>query len=498
MSDRPGGGAIFTLTLPARKGRGMSASVLVVDDERNIRRTLQLILTGEGHRVEEAASGEEALARLAQGGIDLVILDVRLPGRDGLDVLGEIARSWRGLPVLMVSGHASVSLAVEATRGGAVDFLEKPLSKDRVLLAVRNALRLSTLGRTVRGYEERAARERLLVGRHATMTAVRELIARVAPSQATVLITGESGTGKELVAHAIHSGSTRADRPFIKVNCAAIPEDLIEAELFGSVKGAFTGAERTRDGRFTLADGGTLFLDEVGDMSSKLQAKVLRALQEGEIERVGDTVTQKVDVRVIAATNKDLLAEARAGRFREDLFYRLNVVPIEVPPLRARIEDLPMLVEHFLALAHEPGERPARGIEAAAIEALGRHSWPGNVRELKNAIERLLILARGPVISAEDVARLVATSGVAANTPAESESGELTPESIRDQGGLLEARRRFETRCIEACLDRSRGNVSEAARWLGLERSNLHKKMIALGLEARPQRPLRSEDDDER
>ncbi|MBK8231596.1 MAG: sigma-54-dependent Fis family transcriptional regulator [Candidatus Eisenbacteria bacterium] len=485
--------------------------ILLIDDEKNIRRTLNLILSGEGYEVREAESGDEALGQPLDR-VNLVLLDVRMPGRDGLAILPELLRQRPGLPIIMISGHASVSLAVEATRAGAFDFLEKPLSRDRVLVAVRNALALQRLDRTVVALEQQLERRRTLIGRHESVEAVRRLIAKAAPSNATILITGESGTGKELAAQALHAASPRASRAFIKVNCAAIPEDLIESELFGSVRGAFTGADRTRDGRFLMADGGTLFLDEIGDMSLKVQAKVLRALQEGEIERVGDTVTHRVDVRVIAATNKDLMVEAAQGRFREDLFYRLNVLPIRLPSLRERMEDLPLLVHHFLALQAESSGGVPRRISPDALRILGTLPWRGNVRELKNSIERLTILAEGVEIASEDLRLAGIAAGAAGHldaTPGREAGSGPHPGArgaevrgipsiaeLREQGGLLGARQRFERECIEACLDATDGNVSEAARWLGLERSNLHKKMQALGIEARPSRPSRRGEDD--
>jgi two-component system nitrogen regulation response regulator NtrX len=470
----------------------MKPRVLLVDDEKNIRRTLGMILGGEGYQLREAKTGDEALVMLEEAQADLVLLDVNLPGTNGIEVLKQIKQRYPATSVVMISGQATVSVAVEATRAGAFDFMEKPLSKERVLIAARNALAVETLSARVTRFERAEAQRRAMIGESAALEHVRRHIEKAGPSAATVLITGESGTGKELVARALHETSPRHDGPFVKVNCAAIPEELIETELFGCLKGAYTGADRNRDGKFLLADGGTIFLDEIGDMSLKVQAKVLRALQEGEIERVGGASIQKVDVRVLAATNKDLAAEVEAGRFREDLFYRLNVVPIGVPALRDRAEDIPRLCEHFLALYAQENDLPVKTLSTGALAQLRVLPWRGNIRELRNIIERLAILSDRAVISEPDIETLVP-----AGKPGGAASGErgsptldsVTAEDIRSGGGLNEMRRQFEKRCVEACLDHTAGNVSQAARWLGIERSNLHKKMQALGLEARPSRP---------
>jgi two-component system nitrogen regulation response regulator NtrX len=459
--------------------------ILVVDDERNIRRTLSLILQGEGFLPQAVGSAREAVAALEEEPADAVLLDVKLPDRDGISLLRELQERWPGMPVVMISGHANVPMAVEATRAGAFDFLEKPLSRERVLIAVRNALRLGHLGRRVERYEATEALRYQLVGTSPVMEEIRRQIAKVGPTGATVLITGESGTGKELVARALHEASPRREGPFVKVNCAAIPDELIETELFGCVRGAYTGAVESRKGKFLAADRGTIFLDEVGDMSPRVQAKVLRAIQEGEVERVGDTRTLKVDVRVIAATNKDLVAEAAAGRFREDLYFRLNVVPLHVPPLRERREDIPALCEHFLQLYAQENDLPSKRLEPAAVDLLKGLPWKGNVRELRNAIERLAILTDGEVITEADVRSLVFTGSAAVPGAGGDRVFVPEPEEIRAIGGLVEARRRFERACIEACLRRTGGNVSQAARWLGIERTNLHKKMQALGIDTR-------------
>ncbi|MCC6653247.1 MAG: sigma-54-dependent Fis family transcriptional regulator [Candidatus Eisenbacteria bacterium] len=479
----------------------MSPRVLVVDDEKNIRRMLTIILESEGYALREAGNAEDALAMLAEEPAELVMFDVGLPGMSGIEALQKLRATDRGVAVLMISGHATVGTAVEATRLGAFDFLEKPLSKDRVLLAVRNALQASLLGEQLGRHQAVARAHHEIVGDSAPIRALLAQVAKVAPTGATVLLTGESGTGKELFARALHDGSPRARKPFIKVNCAAIPEELIETELFGCVKGAYTGADRSRDGKFQQADTGTLFLDEIGDMSLRVQAKVLRALQEGEIERVGDSRVTKVDVRVLAATNKSLPAEVEAGRFREDLFFRLSVIPLEVPPLRDRASDVPALARHFLRLWSSDNELPARTLSAGASAALGAMRWRGNVRELRNVIERLAILTEGAEIGEEAVRALAGMSALAA-APA-SAAAAAPParaagvDDVRAAGGLVAARRDFERRCIEAALDATGGNVSQAAQMLMIERSNLHKKMQALGLEARPQRPGSSTTDEE-
>ncbi len=465
----------------------MTPKVLLIDDERNIRRTFKMVLASEGMIVETAESGEEGLACFKANRPDVVILDVRLPGMDGIEVLRQIQAEDVSLPVIMISGHGTISTAVEATRHGAFDFLEKPLSKERLLVAIRNALDVRNLNREVLVLRERVNRRHLMVGESTPMKALREQISRVAVTKARVLITGESGTGKELVARSVHQSSDRRDKKFIKINCAAIPEELIESELFGAVKGAFTGATQTRDGKFLQADGGTLFLDEIGDMSLKAQAKVLRALQEGEIERVGDSKTYTVDVRVLAATNKDLASEVAAGNFREDLFFRLNVVPLQVPALRQRIDDIPLLAEHFLAVYQDENGLNQRFFTQDALLALQHLPWPGNIRELGNAVERLAILSSGESIGPEDLK----ICGVGDDMVAEpllfgEESAALRIpcdlSSVLAAGGLVAARQQFEKSLIAVGLEQSAGNVSKAARLLGIDRTNLHKKIQAYDL----------------
>ena len=463
----------------------MSRHVLIVDDEKNIRRTFKMVLEAEGFTVSTAETGEEALELCREAKPDAVVLDVKLPGIDGIETLRRLRATERELPVIMISGHATIATAVEATRVGAFDFVEKPLSKERLLVAIRNALEVRSLGREVRALRARDRRRHLMVGESPPLRAIREQVAQIAPTGARILISGESGTGKELVARAVHEGSERSKGPFVKVNCAAIPEELIESELFGAVKGAFTGATQSRDGKFLQADKGTLFLDEIGDMSLKAQAKVLRALQEGEIERVGSNQTVRVDVRVLAATNKDLAAEARAGRFREDLFFRLNVVPVHVPPLRERRDDIPLLAEHFLANYLDENSLPQRRFAPEALQLLRSLPWPGNIRELGNAVERLAILARGERIGPDEVTRCGVggdLTSVGAAPTAAGDPARCSPAAVMAAGGLVAARQDFESRCITAALAEAEGNVSQAARLLGIDRTNLHKKIQAYGL----------------
>jgi len=378
-------------------------TILVVDDEKNIRRTLRMVLETEGYAVQEAESAEQALKLLEAEPVDLGIFDVRLPGMDGLSLLSRARELWRDLPVIVVSGHADTPDVVEAMKRGALDFLSKPVDRDRVVVSVRNALARRSLEEKVK---DLSARERRfgdeMLGESPVMNRLREEIAKVAPTNGRVLVVGESGTGKELIAQEIHRQSKRTAGAFVKVNCAAIPSELIESELFGHEKGSFSGAASRRRGQFEVAHGGTLFLDEIGDMSLSAQAKVLRALQTGEITRVGAERALLVDVRVIAATNKDLEAEAREGTFREDLFFRLNVVPLRAPPLRERLEDVPLLAERFLQLAvRENGMRP-KPVDLEVYRRLQQYRWPGNVRELRNVCERMAIMS-GERVTAADV-----------------------------------------------------------------------------------------------
>ncbi len=459
----------------------MTAQILVVDDEKNIRRTLRMVLEGEGYEVEESGSAEEGLARVRQGGIDLVILDVRLPGMSGLDALAPLRALDAELPVLMISGHASVGEAVRAVQTGATDFFEKPLDRDRVLVRVKNALETRRLRVEVTRLRAGLERKNEMIGASPIMRQLYAAIEKVAPTTGRVLITGESGTGKELIARALHRLSPRADQAFIKVNCAAIPTDLIESELFGYERGAFTGAQGRRKGMFELADGGTLFLDEIGDMSASAQAKVLRALQSGEITRVGSEQPIAVDVRVVAATNKDLERAVAEGTFREDLFFRLAVVPLRSPSLRERREDISALAKSFLdEFCAENGLRP-KPVDPAVWEQLARKPWPGNVRELKNVVERMAILS-GDRITIED---LPADGKLARAAPEPESPPSAMPADAYDDDRRLtlrEYRDRAERRYIEATLDECVGNVSKAAALLGVERTNLHKKMRSLGV----------------
>jgi len=442
--------------------------ILVIDDEKAIRETLSEVLTDEGYAVTAVESGEEGLRRLLDEAYDLVFLDVWLRDRDGLSLLEAADGRLRDVPVVMISGHANVETAVRAVRLGAYDFLEKPLSLERVVLTAQKAIERRDLLAEVKSFRGRRESETVMLGESPPMRQLKEEIARVAPTDARVLITGENGTGKELVARQIHRLSQRAELPLVEVNCAAIPEDLIESELFGHVKGSFTGAAEDRRGKFEEADGATLFLDEVGDMSAKTQAKVLRALQEGRFTRVGGSRPIASDARVLAATNKNLLEEIRRGSFREDLYFRLAVVPIPVPPLRDRPEDIPLLAAHFLREASARFGRKPKSLSSAAIEALQAYRWPGNVRELKNLIERLMILSPADEIRREDL-------------PAEMRDG--VAEAIPPGAPLREARDDFERRYILAALKRHRGNVSRAAEALDLERSNLYRKLRAYGIE---------------
>jgi len=388
----------------------MSGRILVIDDEAGIRESLRMILEYEGYTCLLAATGEEGLAMARSEAPDLIFSDIKMPGLDGLEVLTRLKALDESLPVVMISGHGTVATAVEATKLGAIDFIEKPLSTERVLLTVRNAInagRLEQENRRLRGAED--ARYNI-VGQSPALMQVLDAIGRAAPTNATVLVLGESGVGKELVARAIHRNSLRARERFVQVNCAAIPEELIESELFGHEKGSFTGATDKQIGKFELADRGTIFLDEVGDMSQKTQAKVLRVLQEGEVERIGSQRTLKVDVRVIAATNKDLEAAIAEGTFREDLYFRLSVIPVHVPPLRARPEDIPLLVKHFAELFAADGGRTRRFTQEA-LGVLQQHRWRGNIRELKNTIERVLIMARGDVVDVPDVRQFLRVEG---------------------------------------------------------------------------------------
>jgi two-component system nitrogen regulation response regulator NtrX len=451
--------------------------ILVVDDEKNIRSSLEAILKDEGYRVRGAASGEELLKQVQQTVPDLVILDVWLPGMDGLQALTELKRIHPELPVIMISGHGTVESAVKAIKLGAYHFIEKPPSLEMTLLTVRNALDRQRLELENRALRQTLEQRYEIVGESPVIHALRAQIQSAAPSHGRVLIRGESGTGKELIARAIHRQSLRADKPFVEVNCAAIPEELIESELFGHEKGAFTGATTKRRGKFELADGGTIFLDEVGDMSLKTQAKVLRVLQEQTFERVGGTEILTVDVRVIAASNKALEGEIQKGSFREDLFYRLNVIPFEILPLRERKEDIPLLATYFLHLFSEEYGKREKNLSPETLDLLLQHPWPGNVRELRNVMERMVIMVPQDTIQDFDLApSLRARPGAAAEAPSE-------PATEWD-GTLREAREHFERQYIVRRLGETHWNITRTAERLGIERSNLHRKMKAYGIDA--------------
>jgi len=451
----------------------MTPTVLIVDDEPGVRKALGDDLRDEGYIVESVSSGEACLERLTRGPIDLIVLDVWLPGMDGLATLTRLRERQVDSQVVLISGHGDIESAVRGIKLGAFDFLEKPLQHDRTMLVVGNALRQRTLEAENRALRAKVDRHQTMVGESYAMRQLREQVAMAAPTNGRVLIYGENGTGKELVARTIHALSRRRSSAFVEVNCAAIPEELIESELFGHVRGAFTGAVADRRGKFEVADGGTIFLDEIGDMSLKTQAKVLRVLQDQVVEPVGSTQRVRVDVRVIAATNKDLPAAIKVGQFREDLYFRLNVIPIFVPPLRARQTDVPRLAEYFmLGFAQEYGRR-AKVFDAEALSMLRRYSWPGNVRELRNLIERLAIMVPGDAISASDLSFLDRGPEPEAELLGDG-SGPLLP--------LHEARDRFEREYILRALASQNGNMSRTADVLGVERSNLYRKMRAFGI----------------
>jgi two-component system nitrogen regulation response regulator NtrX len=447
------------------------AQILLVDDEANIRRMLGALLRTEGFAVTEAANGNAALLMLDELDPDVVLLDLLMPpGPDGLETLSQMRDRGAGAPVIMMSGKAQLTDAVRAVKLGAFQFLEKPLSPEAVLVTVRAALELNRTRAENRALQAELGRRATLIGEGPAMQQVRALIARVAPTDARVLITGESGTGKELVAAAIHSASRRRTRAFVTVNCAAIPRDLVESEMFGHERGAFTGASERRLGRFELAHGGTLFLDEVGDLSQEAQAKLLRTLETGELQRIGAERTTQIDARVVAATNRQLGDAVHGGSFREDLFFRLNVFPIELPPLRERLEDLPALVSH-LAERIRPGH--AVSFTDAAVDALSAYSWPGNIRELANLVERLSILS-GPVIDVTAV-RQVLRGG--------STSGSTNAPSALLGRSLTDALDEFERGLIATALSQAQGNMAEAARVLQTDRANLYRRMRRLGVE---------------
>ena len=447
----------------------MSESILIVDDERGIRDTLRAVLEDEGFTTDAVASGEECLKALQRRAYDGVLLDVWLPGVDGLETLRKLREAGSDTAVVIISGHGNIETAVRATKLGAFDFIEKPLSIEKTVLTVRNALRQRQLERINAELTAELHAEYAMVGDSVVMRALRKQIAVVAPTDGRVLIYGESGTGKELVARAIHSQSRRAGASFIEVNSAAIPEELVESELFGHVKGSFTGATGAKKGKFELADGATLFLDEIADMSARVQAKVLRVLEEQRFEPVGSNTPVTVDVRIIAATNRRLDTEMELGTFRSDLFFRLNVIPFEIPPLRERLEDVPLLVEHFnQRFSAAYGKKPKR-FEEKAMAALQNHSWPGNVRELSNTVERVVIMSAREKVNLADLPPFGAEEAPAASFRFPS---------------FKNATEAYHREFIQRKLAEAEGNVSRAAEMMGVDRSHLYRRMRALGINA--------------
>lgn len=450
----------------------MSEDILIVDDEPSILQTLEAILTDEGYRTNTASTGAEALRIIQKELPNLVLLDIWLPDIDGIEILKRIKESSPSVIVLMMSGHGSIETAVKATKLGAYDYIEKPVSLEKITLTVRHALRERRLEQENLRLREKLKDQHEIIGENPAIRKLKEQIQTAGPTQSRVLISGENGTGKELVARAIHHYSPRSDKPFVAVNCAAIPDTLIESELFGYEKGAFTGALTAKKGRFELANGGTLFLDEISDMSLSTQAKVLRVLQEQHFERLGGTKTIEVDVRVIAASNKDLPEEINKKTFRGDLYYRLNVIPLHVPALKERKEDIPLLIQHFLrTLPAEQGIK-AKDINKDAVEVLMQYDWPGNVRELRNTLERLLILFPRPVIGAEDLVSFLGWE-IAAHSSADTQNF----------SSLKEARNFFEKTYITQKLKEHHWNIQKTADDLKVDRSHLHRKIKLLGIE---------------
>jgi len=450
--------------------------ILVVDDEQGIRQVLSDVLHDEGHAVTAVEDGYHALRALEEEPFDLVILDVWLPNMGGIDVLKSIKRDYPEIEVIIISGHANIKMAVQAVKIGAFDFLEKPLSLDKTITVVQNALKLEALRKENRNLRQSLFVEDQMIGTSARLQSVRTLIEQSAGSDARILILGENGTGKELVARDVHRRSRRSGGPFVEVNCASIPETLIESELFGHEKGSFTNAVARRKGKFELADGGTLFLDEVADMSLATQAKVLRVIQELKFERVGAEESIAVDVRLIAATNRNIEEEVRAGRFREDLYFRINVVPIYVPALRERLEDLGELVDYFMKKFRRSLEEAPKTVSPEAMKLLERHPWPGNIRELKNFVERVNIMAEEQEISAETVGRYLTSR-------AESER----EEPLKDYTSmkLNQAKEEFERELLVRKLDEHQGNITQASRALGISPSHLHNKVRKYGIDTK-------------
>ncbi len=468
----------------------MSGQILIIDDEEGIRFSLRGILEDEGHEVIEAETGEKGLELIGSHIPDMVFLDIWLPGMGGLKVLDSIVENHKGVPVIMISGHGTIETAVKALKKGAFDFIEKPLSLEKVVVATRNGLEFSRLRQENLALKTRITSEQPvnLTGKSPAIANLNTVISRVAPTDAWVLITGENGTGKEIVARSIHHQSNRKDKPLVAVNCAAIPEELIESELFGHEKGAFTGAEKAQEGKFELANGGILFLDEIGDMSLKTQAKILRILQEQAFEHVGGRKTITVDVRVIAATNKNLLNEIEVGNFREDLYYRLKVFPLELPPLRERQEDVPLLIDDFMQVMIKQHGFKTIEFDRKTLDVLKAYPWPGNVRELKNFVERMFIMYAGEVVTPDRLPpefQVIAPGGaVSENPPAKAVDPSDQPASIDaliadGPTDLKQARADFEARFLETKLKEFDGNISQLAKAIGLERSSLYRKLKA-------------------
>ncbi|MBN2135734.1 MAG: sigma-54-dependent Fis family transcriptional regulator [Acidobacteria bacterium] len=454
----------------------MNRKILIIDDEKNILTSLKDAFELEDYEVSVAGSGEIGLEKIKTDIPDIVLLDLILPGKNGLDIITEIKESNPELPVVMMSGKGSISDAIEAVKRGAVDFIEKPISSEKAIITIDNALKISSLEESNRSFKAKLEERYSIIGKS---KAICDLIARIdsaAPSRGRVLITGESGTGKELVARRIHNNSDRSSKPFVKVNCAAIPGDLIESELFGHKKGSFTGAIADRQGKFKKADGGTLFLDEIGDMKHDMQAKLLRVLQEGEFEPIGSDKTVKVDVRIVAATNKNLQDEINAGKFREDLYYRLNVIPLAVPTLRERSEDIPLLIEYFIKQAAEENNRQIKSITPEAVKLLVKQKWPGNIRQLKNFCEQLTILFDKDTINEQDIRSIMSDA---------DDPGTLSDFAFIQEGKpIKEIVDDFERRVILYFLNKNDGNMSATAAALQLERSHLYKKCKILGIKA--------------
>lgn len=441
------------------------SNILIVDDEKNIRRSVEMILQNDDYTIFLAENGKEAVNFVREKKIDLIFLDLLMPEMNGIEVLKHVKEYDPDIIVVMMSGHGTIENAVEAVKLGAYDFIEKPLTKEKVLITAKNALERVSLRDENRSLKSAIAKQFEMVGESSAIKDVKAQIQKIASTNVRVLVLGESGTGKELVARAVHELSPRKSKPFIKVNCAAIPEELIESELFGAVKGAYTGSVADRDGKFAQAHTGTIFLDEIGDMSLKVQAKVLRALQEGEFEKVGGTKTIKVDVRVVAATNKDLKAEVQKGTFREDLYFRLNVVPIIMPPLRQRKTDIPLLVQHFIKQCCEESALKKKSFSDPAIQTMADYDWPGNIRELRNVVERMMILGAGDVVQSDELPIAVTKTEAA------------YVKNVAGNKSLKDLKEEVERSHIMAVMEKNSWNVTRAAQELDIERTNLHKKL---------------------